>query len=364
MKSGITLLYNILILLMVISCVSDATFKITGSTIPDQLNDEWDLASPEDFGISRQTLDSIYTQLISEDKYFNVKSLLIVKNGYLVFETYCRDFNDRNHYGRIQSVTKSITSLLFGIIYSEGYVDSLNQTLYSIYPDKFSANETKRSITLRHLLTMTSGLSFDNDDFSVEIYSDKPRDPIKYILNKPMYADPGEEFYYRDCDPHLLSYAISRLTGMSEELFARERLFTPLNIKDYYWGSDHTGTTMGAHGLHLKPRDLAKIGQMVLDNGKWKGQQIIDSAWIAESTRHHIDTPFITEPNVRGYGFYWWTLPHWEAVEAWGHGGNYILIIPNQQLVIVMTSLPDSDDDIVGTRPDQFHELLSSIIGN
>jgi len=362
MRTIVTNICCFLVIMALTACIPDASFKITGPTVPAQLNDGWDIAAPEDVGISRRTLDSIHMQFISEDRFFNAKSLLVVKNGSLVFEAYCRDLQDRDRYGNIQSATKSVTSLVLGVAYNEHYVDSLNQTLYSIFPDKFPAEEIRRSITIRHLLTMKSGLSFDNDVFSVEIFGDEPEDPIEYILNKPMYAAPGEEFYYRDCDPHLLSYTMMRLTGMSLERWGRDRLFEPLGIEDYFWDSDHTGTTMGAIGLYLKPRDLAKIGQMVLDHGRWKGQQIIDSAWIEESTRSQTTTPYQTEPNVREYGYYWWTLPGWEAIEAWGHGGNYILILPSQQMVIVMTSMPYTDDDVVGARPEQFHELVSPLI--
>ncbi|MDH4241250.1 MAG: beta-lactamase family protein [Phycisphaerae bacterium] len=352
-----------LLLITLNACIRDAPYKIAGPNMPLQLNDGWEVAAPEDVGISRQSLDSIYTQFIAEDRFFNAKSLLVVKDGKLVFETYCRDLQDRDRYSNIQSVTKSVTSLVFGIIYSEHYVDSLSQTLYSILPDKFPSDGSKRTITMRDLFTMRSGILFDNDVFSVEIYTDESRDPVKYILNKPMYAEPGEEFYYRDCDPHLLSYAITRLTGRSEEVWARERLFAPLGIEDYYWDSDHFGTSMGAHGLHLRPRDLAKIGQMVLNNGVWRGRQIVDSAWIAESTRQQTTTSYQVAPDIRGYGYYWWVLPRWDAIEAWGHGGNSILIVPNQALVIVMTSMPHTDNDVVGTRSEQFHELVSPLIG-
>jgi len=119
---------------------------------------------------------------------------------------------------------------------------------------------------------------------------------------------------------------------------------------------------MGAHGLHLRPRDLAKIGQLVLDHGRWKGQQVVDSSWIAVSTQSQVDTDYDTEPNIRNYGYYWWVLPDWQAVEAWGHGGNYVLIVPARNLVIVMTSLPYADDDIVGTHPQQFHELVAPLV--
>jgi CubicO group peptidase (beta-lactamase class C family) len=349
-------------LLLLISCASDSPFKFESSSVPEQLNDGWQVASPEDVNISQEALDTIYSAFVAEDQYFNAISLLVVRNGKLVFETYCRTPRDRDRFGHVQSVTKSVTSLIFGIVRSGGYIESLDKTLYSIMPEQFPPDANKQTITLRHLLTMTSGLAFDNDDFSVEIYADKPNDPIRYILEKPLYADPGAEFYYRDCDPHLISYAIRRLTGRSEEQWAKERLFDPLEIGDYYWDSDHNGTTMGAHGLHLKPRDMAKIGQMVLDHGRWNGSQVVDSTWIELSTEAHITTQFATEPHIYKYGFYWWVVPRWQAFTALGHGGNFIFIVPGKQLVVVMTSMPDVDDDTVGTKLDDFEELISPLL--
>jgi CubicO group peptidase (beta-lactamase class C family) len=357
------LVWPVLVLLLSVSgCVADKPFKFPSTIVPEQLDDGWDVASPVDVGISQAALDEIYAMFLSEDRYYNAKSLLVVKDSKLVFEAYCRTPADRDTYGHIQSVTKSITSLVFGIVQTTGAVDSLEQPLYSIIPEKFPADEAKHSITLRHLLTMSSGLAFDDDDFSVEIYANKPDDPIRYILNKPLYDQPGASFYYRDCDPHLLSFAIWRLTGQTEEQWAAERLFAPLEIGDYYWDTDHTGTTMGAHGLHLKPRDLAKIGQLVLDFGRWRGNQVVDSAWIATSTGKQVETGYSSGPEMRHYGYYWWVLPYWQAIEAWGHGGNYILIQPKHNIVIVLTSLPDADNDIVATRPEQFHELIRPLL--
>ena len=367
MKSQIRKLTIILILLNIVSqigCVKDAPFKFENSTTPEYLNDGWEVASPEDVGIDQQILDEVYAAFVSEACFFNAKSLLIVKDGKLVYETYCRTSADRDRYSHVQSVTKSITSLAFGIMDSEGYTDSLDQTLYSVIPDKFPSGNTKHTITLRNLLTMSSGLSFDNDVFSIEIYCDRPYDPVKFILNKPLYALPGEKFYYRDCDPHIISYVIQRLTGKTEEQWVKEHIFGPLGIHDYYWDSDHTGTTMGAVGLHLKPRDMAKIGQMVLDHGCWNGVQIVDSTWISSSTQKQIETSYQTEPYVYEYGFYWWIVPRWNAFTALGHGGNFIFIVPGKEMVIIMTSMPDVDDDVVGTKLDDFEGLIQPLLVN
>jgi CubicO group peptidase (beta-lactamase class C family) len=347
---------------LLIKCASDAPFKFKGSTVPAQLNDGWQIASPDEVNISRDALALVYADFVSENKYFNAKSLLVVKNGKLVFEAYCRAPQDRDRYAHIVSVTKSITSLVFGIVQSEGYFDSLDETLYSIMPDKFTSGRSKRSITVRQLLTMTSGISFDNDVFATEIHGDKPANPIKYILQKPMYAAPGEKFNYRDCDPYLLGYAIQRVTGKTEERWAKERLFDPLGIQDYFWFSDHTGTTTGPYGLHLKPRDMAKIGQLVLDHGRWQGNQVVDSTWVSISTQKQIETDNRIEPHVYDYGYYWWILPRWHAFTAWGHGGSYIFIVPEKQMVIIMTSMPDVDDDVVGTVLEDFEKLIQPLL--
>jgi CubicO group peptidase (beta-lactamase class C family) len=344
-----------------INCAKDAPFKFVDTTIPDPLNDGWQTASPEDAGIGKTALDRVYTAFMSEDKYFNAKGLLVVKNGKLVFETYCGSPKDRDRYSHVASVTKSVTSLVLGIVRSEGYFSSLDETLYSLIPEKFPSDAVKRSITIRQILTMTSGISFDNDVFATEIHGDKPADPIRRILEKPMYAAPGERFYYRDCDPYLIGYAIQKVTGKSEEKWAKERLFDPLGIKDYYWFTDHTGTTTGPYGLHLKPRDMAKIGQLVLDHGSWRGTQIVDSTWISVSTQKQFETDARTEPHVYDYGFYWWILPRWNAFTAWGHGGNYIFIAPEKKMVIVMTSMPDVEDGAVGTLLEGFEDLIEPL---
>jgi CubicO group peptidase (beta-lactamase class C family) len=364
MKSGtgISFLSLLLASAFFCGCVSDAPFKFEGSTVPEELDDGWEIAAPAAVNIDQADLDEVYADFVSEDQYYNAKSLLVVKDGKLVFEAYCRNPKDRDRYGHIQSATKSVISLIFGIVQSEGHFASLDQTLYSIMPEKFPSGTAKRSIALRHLLTMTSGLDFDNDDFSLAIYGDKPKDPVKFLLNKPLYAQPGEEFYYRDTDPHLLSYAIQRSTGRTLERWAQERLFDPLDIQDYYWGSDHTGISMGAHGLHLKPRDMAKIGQMVLEHGRWKGTQIVDSTWVAVSTQAQMETGHTSEPHVYHYGYYWWILPRWEAFTAWGHGGNYIFIMPAKEMVIVMTALPDADNDVMKTNLEDFEQLITPLL--
>ena len=122
------------------------------------------------------------------------------------------------------------------------------------------------------------------------------------------------------------------MTGRNEESIGRVFLFSPIGIGDLYWDHGGQGETMGPHGLHLRPRDFAKIGQLALDRGSWEGTPVVSSAWIDLSTTKHVDSD---EPTL-GYGYYWWTVPEANGFSAWGHGGQYAFVIPGQRLVLVM----------------------------
>ena len=313
--------------------------------IPADLNDGWEISTPIDEGFDETALQDVYNLFFSENDYITAISLLVVRNGRLVTEGYCRDLNDRDVSRNMQSVTKSITSLIFGIAMDMGYFDNLDQTLYKIIPEEFDSDLKKREITLRHLLTMKSGLEFINDDFAEELQLVERKDQLKYILAKPMFADPGTEYWYHDCDPQLLGGAILRQTGMTLEEVADQRLFTPMGITDYFWEKNPDGHNWAAHALFMRPRDMAKIALLVLNLGTWKGQQLVSEEWIVESTSIHSD---FTDP---GYGFYWWLyykpdppgLPEIGAISAEGSGGQCIFIVPEMDLIIVMTSEPYTD---------------------
>jgi len=165
--------------------------------------------------------------------------------------------------------------------------------------------------------------------------------------------------YYRDADPQLVSYVVQRLSGMTQENLLKENLFAPLGIRDYYWEPLHDGTTSGAHSLYMRPRDMLRVGQMLLDHGRFGGAQIIDSSWIAESTRPQVQNEW--EGIIWEYGYYWWVLPEYGAFTAAGHGGQFILVVPHQRMVVVMISMPDASDS-VGTSLKRFIELIRPIL--
>jgi CubicO group peptidase (beta-lactamase class C family) len=211
---------------------------------------------------------------------------------------------------------------------------------------------------------MKSGLDFDNDVFSLEMYTNKPSDQIKYILSKPLYATPGETFNYRDCDPELIANVLLKQTGMNEDEFVQKNVFKPLGITSYYWDKNPEGVSMGSHGLYIRARDMAKIGQLMLNKGNWNGLQILDPKWVEESISFQTQTPQSTDGNNWDYGYYWWIVNDYNAYTAWGHGGSFIFILPSQQFVAVMASMPDADDESVGTELDDFLRLIKPVLNS
>lgn len=344
-------------------CITDPELKIRLDETPQDIGDGWEVSSPEAEGLREEVLSAALDRFYADGEYYNAVSLLVVRHGKLVLEAYARSFNDRDVKRNIQSATKSVTSLVFGIARDLGYFPDLDEPVSDFIPEEFSGDLRKEEITLRDLLTMRSGILFDNDRFSVEILVDRPRDPIRYILGKPLYAPPGDSFYYRDADPHLLSGVLTRVTGETLEEIAEDRLFAPLGIRDFHWEKDSQGNALGSGALFLRPRDLAKIGEMVLRGGRAErcGEdecQLVSAEWIAASTAQQ--TPS-SKPEFP-YGYYWWLLPELGGFTAYGHGGQFITVIPEEDLVIVMTSLPSTDDEVVGTTLERFMPLARILV--
>jgi CubicO group peptidase (beta-lactamase class C family) len=331
-------------------CFFDGDLKHDTGVVPEELDDGWEIGTPESVGLSSKALRDIHEELLREDRYRGALSFLVVKDGRLVFETYLRRRSDQRVAAPIQSATKSVTSLMFGIALDRGDIASVDLTLGEIFPDELTGlDRRKRDISLHHLLTMRSGLEFDNDDFWADMLDDEPADRVRYMLEKPLYADPGAEYYYRDVDPQLVSDALTRLSGSTELELAEQTLFPALGIDNYYWEPWPDGVTLGAAGLLLIPRDLAKLGQMVLDGGVWKGERVVSEEWLSVSTAEKVQSDV---KNPAGgffpYGYYWWIVPD-VGFAAEGHGGQIILVVPERNMVLVQTAYPYAsvgDDDI------------------
>jgi len=338
--------------LLLVSCMEDEPFKLSyeGFT-PHSLQDGWSVSSPESEGLSRQRLDQVFRVAYREDRFRLLRSITIVRNGRIVAESYLYDPQDIDRIQNVKSVTKTFTSILTGIALQRKYLDSLSQPFSVIYPEYFVNHADKKQITLQHALTMRTGLQYGDEDHHYKFRFSE--NVIDYILSSPLNGPPDGQFFYSDDNPTLVSYAIQRTYGKPMSEFANDVLFKPLGITEWKWESANDGINFGGSNLYLKPRDMAKFGQMLLQNGRWQGQQIVDSAWIAETTKTHV-------PEA-GYGYYFWILRDLAAYQAAGHGGQSIIVVPQKNLVVVVTAWPYMTD--TGWLRDNFEgTLLKEVI--
>jgi CubicO group peptidase (beta-lactamase class C family) len=266
-----------------------------------------------------------------------IHSLLIVRNGYVVLDAYFYPFQEGLvHDGA--SMTKSITSTLIGIAIGEHKLSSVHQPVLSLFPARNIAHrdERKERMTVEDLLTMTSGLDCHVDHGEITLREMmQSKDWVQFMLDRPMLAEPGSKFEYCSGGMHLLSGIVSQATGSSELEFARRELFQPLGIDDVVWPSDPQGVSDGWGDLHLRPRDMAKIGYLWLHQGRWESRQIVPAEWMQAATQGHSHPG----PENVEYGYGFWVYPQRNPTEyeALGRGGQRINVTPAENRVVVFT---------------------------
>ncbi|MCK5238319.1 MAG: serine hydrolase [Candidatus Thorarchaeota archaeon] len=342
--------------------------------------DEWEFATPESKGMNSSRLNEMLSIVTDED--LPLHSLLIVKDGYIIMEEYPRSTFSSNTTHLLYSTTKSITSVLVGVAMFQGYLDNVSQKVLDFFPERTFDNvdSRKEAMTVEHLLTMTPGIEWDewivpySNPSNVYRQMMSSSDPVQFVLDREMIRNPGDVWTYCGGASHLLSTIVNVTTGMNTLQFAQENLFGPIGIPRAYWGDDSLGVNIGGSELSLRPRDMARIGYLYLNNGTWDGQQIVSTDWITASTE-----TAMTLSNYRGYGYQWWTYPNIEAYFSTGLYGQQIIVVPEHDLVVVVTGgfidqpspyyeflinyiIPAAEDDIsVNSGPD-LNSLLVPIV--
>ncbi len=330
--------FQIIFLITILIIVHSMMFSFTGQASIEtvKMNTSWETSTPEEQGMDSRILNGLKNHI--EKTYPDMYSMVIIRNGFLVEEEYFEysATTKRN----IFSCTKSITSVLIGIAIQEGYIDGINESVLDFFPNYSFTNvdDRKRNMTLYHLLTMTSGLEWDESNYD---YNNNPlylmwesADWIQYVLDQKIIDEPGKMFNYNSGTSHVMSAIITITTNMSTLEYATSRLFIPLGIEDYNWPADPNGINKGGEGLELTPRSLAKLGQLYLDNGSWKGQQIVPEMWVYNSTRSSLNPP---SNNTYGYGFQWWLHPE-GYFSAFGYAHQRVIVVPEYQVVATFTS--------------------------
>ena len=295
----------------------------------------WEVASPEQVGMDSSRLLTLIDFL--PKRGLDLHSLLVIRRGYIVFEV--NTFPNQVSSGQeLQSCTKSITSILTGIALKDGLLHSTDQKVLDFFPDRTFANldDRKREMTVRDLLTMTTGLTWPEATLSYGSRDNPVRamwsgsDPVQYILNQPMSAAPGAVFNYNTGASQLLGAIIEKNSGQKLAAYAKQQLFNPLGIRDFSWHKMR-GIEPGGSGLVLTARDMAKLGYLYLRGGQWENHQLIPPAWVNESTRQQV------EAGAHGsYGYQWWLGPG-GSYSAIGFGGQAIHVYPDKDLVVVIT---------------------------
>ena len=291
----------------------------------------WRTSTPEEQGMDSGRLSRMLASIDQES--LDLHSLLIIRHGTIVSETYFQTYHQDTPH-ELYSVTKSFISTLIGIAIDQGSIDGVDHLVLDYFRDKSYGDQDtlKKAITLENLLTMTTGLDWQEEDIYPGLY--QSHDWVSYVLRKPMLAPPGSQFNYCSGCSHILSAILQQATQMNTMDFAQKTLFEPLGITHVTWETDPKGTPIGGWGLQLTPRDMAKLGYLYLHEGKWGERQIVSSEWVRRATQKHT----ATDDDDLGYGYQWWIYPGDKAYVALGLYGQTIFVAPDLDLIVVTTA--------------------------
>jgi CubicO group peptidase (beta-lactamase class C family) len=355
---------------------------------------EWPRAKPASVGLDEKKIAEFDAELAG-DKYGHMDSFLVIRCGKLVWERqYPRDYDKifggrtwlkqdmkspynyfapdwHPYYHRgaahtMQSVTKTVTSVVMGAAMARGeFHADVNTPLLKFFdPSKVAnADERKRRISLRDVLTMTSGIDWNEnlpygDPNNSSDQMEATRDWIAFVINRPMASEPGTTFNYSGGDSELLAHIFEKETGKDIQDYAKVHVFRPLGIRDWYWKRTPLGLTDTESGLYLRPEDLAKIGFLYLHDGMWDGKRIVAREWVQASL-----APAVKDTgDGHKYGFQWWLLPRADAPEklVWlgsGWGGQRLMVVPELDLIVVHTAW-----NILDNRAPRGQEVLDRML--
>jgi CubicO group peptidase (beta-lactamase class C family) len=320
------------------------------------MSDGWTRLPPQDSGFAPD-LDVRLETALRAGWFPNLHGVVVLRDGELVLERYVSGHDetwglplgrvafDAETLHDVRSVTKSIVGLLYGVALEYGDVPLPEDDLYASFPEfpDLAADLSRRAITIGHALTMTLGLDWDEDrpytdPANSEIAMEAAPDRYRFVLERPIVAEPGTHWHYNGGATALLAQLITRGTGCSLPEFAHDLLFSRLGIMASDWARGWDGTPSAASGLRLRPRDLARVGQLVLQHGRWEERAVVPSSWLDAALQERVA---IDDGNHWCYGYHWYVgrtldeLPGQRWIGAFGNGGQQLWIVPGLDLVVV-----------------------------
>jgi CubicO group peptidase (beta-lactamase class C family) len=308
----------------------------------------WHTAKPESHGLSPDLPELIDQRLRTEAPLLS--AFLVVKDGDIVVERYHESYDPEQPF-HVWSVSKSITNIAVGLAQEEGLLTGLDQTLGELIPDRIPPEADPRvyDVTVEQLLTMTAGWAWDS---RINFARFAETDDLDLMLTRPFQCDPGTCFEYDSGHSNILAYIIQEVSGEMMVDYLQPRLFEPLGIEKPEWIVTEDGANRGGGGAFLTAREMAKIGLLYLNGGRWEGERIVSLRWVSRSTSPQSSgISYLSGVNIGTgpYGYQWWVADasgH-KAFAALGYGGQMIYVVPDLELVVV-TAYAEIDP----TRPD------------
>ncbi len=335
--------------------------------------DGWKASTPAEQGLDPKQVAKLYLDAAELETLYG---MLVIKNGYLIAEGYFNEGNVDQLSGR-QSTTKSFTSALVGIALDQGYLSSVDQKMMDFFPEFAGeiADPRKEQITIRDLLQMRAG------------YPDEERTPsyleimffsdnwhwLPHLVDFPLTSDPGTEFQYSNLTSHLLGAIVARACDTDLMSYAQENLFSPIDAEVGEWSRDADNYNMGALEIYVTARDMAKFGLLYLNDGAYEENQLISSSWVENSLQAYSKNIKVGEwLSSRygffrdiGYGYQWWSARagnhHFDY--AAGHGGNYIVILHELEMIIVTTANPLYGSDLAAGGGWEYEGAINNLVG-
>lgn len=306
----------------------------------------WKTALPEEHGVDSASIAA----MVEDFKDHNVHSFVLIRDGYVLSEGYSQAV-DADTRQPLYSVTKSVTSAITGMLIGEHVLTGVDQKLKDFFPG-IERDAAKGNITVEQVLSMTSGLEWDNrGERSSNEMADSPN-WLQYVLERPVTSQPGTVFNYSNGNAHLMSGVLQTSLGVPISLYAKSKLFDPLGITNVSWGVDPQGYSIGAWSLQLTTRDMAKFGLMYLQKGQWEGKEIVPRSWVEASVQQRVAENY-ADGTRGGYGYFWWLKPvsnsgsailDHDAFYAAGSGGQRIFVVPDLNLIMAFTGNNQKED--------------------
>ncbi|MBN1120599.1 MAG: serine hydrolase [Anaerolineae bacterium] len=343
MKFKSLLITSTILILFVLAGCGPSAAELAAVDYTPQERGDWEVSTPEAQGLDPDLVAQLY---LNATEVETIRSLLVIKNGYLVAEDYFHG-GGIDEKDRLQSATKSYTSAAVGIAIEEGCLTSVDQKMMEFFPELAARinDPRKNEITIQELLQMRAGYPWEES--SAEMFE------LLYhgfessnLVDVPLVYDPGTDFDYSSLSAHLAGIIVARACDTDLKSFEQEHLFEPLGVEIGEWITDWEGNYNGHGDMYFTARDMAKFGLLYLDDGVYEGEQIVPADWVEESLQTYTEDAwdYRIGRNMKeiGYGYQWWsnTAGSYRYNFAWGHGGQQIAIVDDLDMVVVVTADP------------------------